>query len=231
MSNVSFFTWPGKAVAPVTLGNGDYEPENFLGSAPVFATKPTYVDAKGNNWPNQAPVNGIGSPISGESVISLNTSKTYTTNVEFRYAGTWKPETLMNGVRGVYFETKTNQGEGNPRVTSAAMIYVNKNSDGFVFEPLQFDQENYVLSNFSIEPLGQTDGEWHEHRMVLADASVSTDTNRRWYGIVLKLDVTGFTGSAQNQAVTVRRLKPILDLGQDPSDLTQGQSRVVWQSF
>ena len=231
MSNISFFTWPGKAVAPVTLDNGEYEAQDFLGSGPIFNTKPALTDAKGNQWVNGASANGIGSPITGVSVISLVTSQTYSTNIEFRFSGNWKPEILMNGVRGVYFETKTNQGKGNPRITSAAMIYVNKSGDGFVFEPLQFDQSTYLLSNYSIEPLGQTDGDWHQHRMVLSDSLISTNSDRRWYGIIFKLDVSSFTGSAENQSVSVRRLRPILDMSKVAFDLTQGPNMVVWQSF
>ena len=228
-------SWPAKMLHEDLVNNKWWDPINFYGLIPVVSPKAaTFNDAKGNEWKNSANCATRGDPFSIEDfmVMELNTSSYHQSNAE-TYSGDSDNEHKMSGVRGIYFESATNGVNTNPQLMHCAIMYKNVKTGYVSYLPLVHNGlAGWCETKYKLNPINSMGQEWVAQRWVLSgNTALWANRDNIWVGVAWGMKVSNHAGGAKYAQCKIRRLRPIVDVGDDPNTVTETNTRVIWGHF
>lgn len=238
MPDLEFETWPATLATQENVYTPWWIPIDFLGGQQAVPMNREFTDSKGNLWSNTAGLAVTGEPIENIMTLEIYSSQVNTANAEM-YSNVADQDHKMPGVRGLYFESSTNAYDTNPMLQSVAIMYKNaKTGKGAaVYDPLIYRRDQYVDKRYSLDTykLSDIDAEgtnWVPQRWVIADPEGKwADPDWVWIGCAFNMKVWNSPGSATKGQCKVRKLRPIVDVGNDPEAVAISDNRVIWGHF
>ena len=238
MPDLEFETWPATLATEENVYTPWWIPIDFLGGHQAVPMNRAFTDSKGNVWENTAGLAVTGEPINNVMTLEIYSSQLNEANAEM-YSNVADQTHKMTGVRGIYFESNTNNYNTQPMLQHVAMLYKNAKTGtgGAVYEPLVFerdveDDKQYSLDTYKLSRIDVTGEEWKPQRWVMAGMNGKwNNPDWVWIGCAFSMKVWNATGAAARAQCRVRKLRPIVDVGNDPQAVAISDNRVIWGHF
>ena len=202
-------------------------PKCYPGSSMKWSN-PGDLTIQGTKWTGDTPLTMSGDPVAGTATIRLNTGANHDCNALWSCDYDKASERL---VRGIYFNTWTNEAKFRPRISGVALRYSPANGSGRWKDFGLFYRDKWYTS-YGDGSLGYEGANRNHHFTAVgapgqSDGSTFHNKDYVLTGVVFHYETTFKTGSAIDCDTYVSNLRFITD-GSTNANPTYNNNYRVW---
>ena len=184
------------------------------------------VTIQGKKWSGDTTINASGDPTSSSRAsLGINTGANHDANVEWLCAGS---DATERNVRGVYFNTYTNQSKFRPRISGVALRYLTT-SGSLYYHGLHYRSDGYEHStggSLNYEGGDSLHNYWGVGKTNSTDGAHFHNKNMLLTGVLFHMETTWKTGSAEWCYCYVYNLRFIFDAGTSSTPTYNNKYRI-----
>ena len=215
--------------------NGGIEGQNAVYPSQVsngWITNYGNTTIQGKTWTNDSTLNCSGDPTtSSGGRIRLMTGANHDCNCFWGNVNA--PELSERMVRGLHFRVWTNGAKFRPRISGAALVFVDSSSRKKYMGLTSFGSNYTYQSNGTLAYEGTESNNywWAVARDGTSDGGYYHNSDYVWAGVLFHYESTWKTGSAVNCDVYISHLRPIVDSNTNSTPQYNNKYRVWGTRF